>query len=191
MKNITISYMDSMPNTIKRMININILKKHPKVLIVLLLVVILGVIVKITGVTQTEEKLTIENNLSPWFTINGNELLGEERTFGILDHPSLELKEEGFRADGESNVFEFYFWGSEGELIGEKYRLVATKESSNEEKTMYEQMITSNYSYEEIPSAQAQSGGRIAFDQSDAGIWLMEVYIDGRVFSSFSIEVKD
>ncbi|MBA2176102.1 hypothetical protein H0266_14490 [Halobacillus locisalis] len=157
---------------------------------VLALVISLGVIVKVTGTEQREEKLTLENNLSPWFIVNGNDLIGEERKFGIIDDSFVNLKEEGFRADGESNKYVFYFWGEEEELVGNRYRLVATRENSNEEKVMYEQMISSNNNYEEIPSAQAQSGGRIAFDQSDAGTWLMEVYINGRVFSSFSIEVR-
>ncbi|MCP3026453.1 hypothetical protein [Halobacillus sp. A5] len=138
---------------------------------------------------STEDELNIENNLSPTFTSNGFELTGEEGRFGMWD-PANEPKDIlEFKANNQVTLYEFYFWGEEEELVGETHRLVATNENTREQKTFQERLIETNQN-EEIP-AQALSAGRVSFNEGETGSWLFKVYVDGKVHSSFSIDVKD
>lgn len=113
--------------------------------------------------------------VSPTFTVDDKTYHGTEGKFGIIK-ANGEADESAFPA-GKGRHYEVYFLDSDKSYVGEKYKMIAKHKDSGETVQLYEWDIVNK-----------QSGAKFALDE--AGIWKVEVEVDGEPLTSFVVEAE-
>ncbi|MDW0114121.1 hypothetical protein QT711_13065 [Sporosarcina saromensis] len=113
--------------------------------------------------------------VSPTFTVDDKTFYGTEGKFGMIK-ANGEVDESAFPA-GKGRLYEVHFLDSDKSYDGEKYKMVATHKESGETVKLYEWDIVDK-----------QSGAKFALDE--AGLWNIEVEIDGEPLTSFVVKAE-
>ncbi|MFG6119744.1 MULTISPECIES: hypothetical protein [Thalassobacillus] len=145
---------------------------------------ILMLLILIACTSEAEEPQEVWSQ-DETFQVDERTFYGKEGKFAIVKENGNE-NEPAFPAGPQGRHYSVYFWGESDELIGKTYTLTATHEEADESVTLYEWRISGNNSSE--VSADASSGAKFGLDK--AGLWLMEVTVEGEEFASFIIEAK-
>lgn len=110
----------------------------------------------------------------PTFTFDNRQVFGKEGIFAIEKSNGINA-EPAFPVGSGGRLYHLYFLDED--FSGQRFKLTATQENSEEIITFYKWNIENN-----------QSGTKFGFEQE--GLWKIQVLVDDNFYTEFIIEAK-